>query len=675
MNSCHSHSPKTTTKASEENSCHCHCCHCHDKDVPHKESLFGEWGAPALTLLLLFTAWAAGHFGNPTIARWLGSWWMYAAAAWPVGWPVLKGAWSELRRGSFFTEFTLMTLAGIGAFAIGEYVEGVAVLLFYAIGERFQERAVGKARRSIEALTRLRPERVTIEAADGLREVAPEAVQPDTIIHVPVGGRVPIDGLLMDGDSELDTAALTGESLPRLIREGEEVSAGMIATTHALRLRTLRPYSESALARILRMVEEAAARKAPTELFIRRFARYYTPAVVVLALSVLLWAWWSHGALTMTDVRSALIFLVVSCPCALLIGVPLTYYHGIGSASAAGVLFKGGQSLDTLAKIKGVAFDKTGTLTEGQLQLREIVPTREMTAADLLRLAAICERPSTHPVARALWRAAEERFGATETATWPHAEGMEEQPGRGITAQLGGQRIHIGRIEWLEGHGVQLPEAQEAATLSQQATPAHHAEGTLIYCAVDGRFVGSLAFCDTLRPTSRQAVAALRKLGVRWISILSGDRKTAVAAMARELDVHDFRADLLPGDKERYIAETEKSIRGGVAFVGDGLNDAPAMAAATVGIAMGQHGSDAAIETADIVVQDSNPEAVARALRIATFTHRKAIINIVIALGAKGFVMLLGLWGYAPLWAAVLADTGVTLLCVLIAITGRRGNA
>ena len=580
-----------------------------------------------------------------------------------------------MRRGSFFNEFTLMTLAGIGAFAIGEYVEGVAVLLFYAIGERFQERALGKARRSIEALTRLRPERVTIEAADGLREVAPEAVQPDTIIHVPVGGRVPIDGLLMDGDSELDTAALTGESLPRLIRKGEEVSAGMIATTHALRLRTLRPYSESALARILRMVEEAAARKAPTELFIRRFARYYTPAVVVLALSVLLWAWWSHGALTMTDVRSALVFLVVSCPCALLIGVPLTYYHGIGSASAAGVLFKGGQSLDTLAKIKGVAFDKTGTLTEGQLQLREIVPTREMPAAELLRLAAICERPSTHPVARALWRAAEERFGATETATWPNAEGMEEQPGRGITAQLGGQRIHIGRIEWLKGHGVQLPEDREAATLSQPTTPAHHAEGTLIYCAVDGRFVGSLEFCDTLRPTSRQAVAALRKLGVRWISILSGDREAAVATMARELDVHDFRADLLPGDKERYIAETEKSIRGGMAFVGDGLNDAPAMAAATVGIAMGQHGSDAAIETADIVVQDSNPEAVARALRRATFTHRKAIINIVIALGGKGFVMLLGLWGYAPLWAAVLADTGVTLLCVLIAITGRRGNA
>lgn len=659
-------------EAQEESTCHCHSCHCHDKDSHHEGSLCREWGAPALALLLLLTAWAGGRFGSPAAAQWLGSWWMYAAAAWPVGWPVLKGAWSELRRGSLFNEFTLMTLAGIGAFAIGEYVEGVAVLLFYAIGERFQERALGKARRSIEALTCLRPERVTVEAADGLREFSPEAVQPDTLIRVPAGGRVPIDGLLMDGDSELDTAALTGESLPRLIREGEEVSAGMIATTHALRLRTLRPYTESALARILRMVEEAAARKAPTELFIRRFARYYTPLVVALAVSVLLWAWWSHGVVTMDDVRSALVFLVVSCPCALLIGVPLTYYHGIGTASAVGVLFKGGHSLDALAKVKGVAFDKTGTLTEGRLQLREIYPARDFPAVDLLRLAAICERPSTHPVARALWRAAEERFGTTVAETWPAAEGMEEQPGRGVTARIGGQTVCIGRAEWLAGQGVPLPETPETAAPSRQPTAARHAAGTLVHCAAGGRYVGSLEFCDTLRPTSRTAVAALRKLGVRWISILSGDRKAAAAAMARELDVRDFRADLLPGDKERCIAEMEQTLRGGVAFVGDGLNDAPAMATATVGIAMGQHGSDAAIETADVVIQDSNPEAVARALRIAAFTHRKAIANIVIALGAKGFVMLLGLWGCAPLWAAVLADTGVTLLCVLVAITGRR---
>lgn len=586
-----------------------------------------------------------------------------------VAFPLLREAMETWRKGSFMNEYTLMILASAGAFGIQEYAEGIAVLLFYTVGERFQEKAVKKARRHIEALVRLRPEKVIVERNEDHVEMTPEEIEVGSIIRIPAGGRIPIDAVLLSPCCELDTSALTGESLPRTFHAGEEILAGTVNTTCPLRLQTLRPYSESALARIMKMVEEARHRKAPTELFIRRFARIYTPIVITLALAVMLCTWLT-GTLTGADAfHAGLVCMVVSCPCALLIGVPLTYFCGIGKASAHGILFKGGHCMDAISGIKAVAFDKTGTLTLGKLQVVKVtaLPVRTplpilplcTPEARILLLSAAIESSSTHPVAQAICEAAK----CLQSYPIPTATEVREEPGRGMRGIADGLEVRVGRRQWLKDAGITIPDTVE----NQIGTAS-----TQVHCAIGGIHIGCIHMEDRERPQAADAIAALRKKGVQQVYLLSGDGEEAVTPLAERLGMDGQHSELLPGEKAQWVRLFEAQTGHPLMFVGDGLNDAPALAAARIGIAMGANGSDASVETADVVIQDNNLCSVAHAVSIARTTRFRAIACIFLALGSKLAVMILGFLGYASLWAAVLADTGVTLLCVLVAMYGGR---
>ena len=546
----------------------------------------------------------------------------YLAAYFPVGLPVLREAWNGMRQRDFFTEYTLMSLAAIGAFYIGEYPEGVAVMLFYSIGEALQERAVERARRNIRALVDIRPEQANV-LVEGKPVAMPAAqVVPGRTIEVLPGGRVPLDGVLLSEAAPFNTAALTGESTPRTIRKGEEVLAGMISSLQPVRIEVTRPYGESALSRILSMVEEAAARKAPAELFIRRFARIYTPVVTGLAvLIVALPGLWSllHGGFAYSFdewLSRALVFLVASCPCALVISIPLGYFSGIGVASKAGVLFKGGSYLDTIARVNTVVFDKTGTLTEGLFEVREVHVAPGVNSGELLGWVASAERTSTHPVARAVVQYAE-REGVALLAS----EGAVEIAGHGIRAEFDGKQLLVGNTRLMARFGVEYPSEVDAIP------------ETIVVCALDGRYAGYLVIAD--KP------------------------KEAVS---------EARGDLLPEGKMEILEALRGEPGKVTAFVGDGFNDAPALATSDVGVAMGALGSDAAIETADVVIQSDQPSRLPAAIRIGRLTHRIVRQNILLAIGVKVVVLTLGALGIATMWEAVFADVGVTLLAVLNAV-------
>ena len=566
----------------------------------------------------------------------------YLAAYFPVGLPVLREAWNGMRQRDFFTEYTLMSLAAIGAFYIGEYPEGVAVMLFYSIGEALQERAVERARRNIRALVDIRPEQANV-LEDGKPVAMPAAqVVPGRTIEVLPGGRVPLDGVLLSEAAPFNTAALTGESTPRTIRKGEEVLAGMISSLQPVRIEVTRPYGESALSRILSMVEEAAARKAPAELFIRRFARIYTPVVTGLAvLIVALPGLWSllHGGFAYSFdewLSRALVFLVASCPCALVISIPLGYFSGIGVASKAGVLFKGGSYLDAIARVNTVVFDKTGTLTEGLFEVREVHVAPGVNSGELLGWVASAERTSTHPVARAVVQYAE-REGVALLAS----EGAVEIAGHGIRAEFDGKQLLVGNTRLMARFGVEYPSEVDAIP------------ETIVVCALDGRYAGYLVIADKPKEDAARAVAELKSLGIEDIRILSGDREALVANLGRRLGVSEARG----GEPGKVTA-----------FVGDGFNDAPALATSDVGVAMGALGSDAAIETADVVIQSDQPSRLPAAIRIGRLTHRIVRQNILLAIGVKVVVLTLGALGIATMWEAVFADVGVTLLAVLNAV-------
>ena len=559
----------------------------------------------------------------------------YLAAYFPVGLPVLREAWNGMRQRDFFTEYTLMSLAAIGAFYIGEYPEGVAVMLFYSIGEALQERAVERARRNIRALVDIRPEQANV-LEDGKPVAMPAAqVVPGRTIEVLPGGRVPLDGVLLSEAAPFNTAALTGESTPRTICKGDEVLAGMISSQHPVRIEVTRPYGESALSRILSMVEEAAARKAPAELFIRRFARIYTPVVTGLAvLIVALPGLWSllHGGFAYSFdewLSRALVFLVASCPCALVISIPLGYFSGIGVASKAGVLFKGGSYLDAIARVNTVVFDKTGTLTEGLFEVREVHVAPGVNSGELLGWVASAERTSIHPVARAVVQYAE-REGVALLAS----EGAVEIAGHGIRAEFDGKQLLVGNTRLMARFGVEYPSEVDAIP------------ETIVVCALDGRYAGYLVIADKPKEDAARAVAELKSLGIEDIRILSGDREALVAIL-----------EALRGEPGKVTA-----------FVGDGFNDAPALATSDVGVAMGALGSDAAIETADVVIQSDQPSRLPAAIRIGRLTHRIVRQNILLAIGVKVVVLTLGALGIATMWEAVFADVGVTLLAVLNAV-------
>ena len=642
---------------------HCHCtCHEHH----HGEGCTGtdsrkEWMRIIASALLLFagiglSAADAAFFRNEGLRL---AW--YLAAYLPMGLPVMKEAWEEIVHGDVFNEFTLMTLATIGAFYIGEYPEGVAVMLFYSLGELFQERAVGRARHSIRALLDVRPETATVIRNTQPVVVNPREVRPGEVIEVKTGERVPLDGTLLNETAAFNTSALTGESLPRTLHEGEDVLAGMIATDKAVRLSVIRPFEDSALSRILAMVQEASERKAPAELFIRKFARIYTPAVTGLAALIVLLPWvWSlmhpvFGYVFADWLYRGLVFLVISCPCALVVSIPLSYFGGIGAASRLGILFKGGNYLDAITKIDTIVFDKTGTLTQGTFEVKSCRCAKDVNEASLLHAVASAEQSSTHPVAKAIVRHARQ----AGIAPLPTGE-VKELAGFGLETTVDGEAILVGNARLMERHGIACP------------TDLPDNEGTLILCAISGRYAGCLCLADTLKDDAPQAIRDLQALNIQNIQILSGDKQEIVTTFARRLGITQAYGNLLPDGKVKHIEQLKQDPARRIAFVGDGINDAPSLALSHVGIAMGRLGSDAAIETADVVLQTDQPSKIATAIRAGRQTRRIVWQNIVLALGIKLAVLILGACGLASLWAAVFADVGVAFLAILNAVRLQR---
>ena len=571
----------------------------------------------------------------------------------PVGFPVMVEVWKSIRQKDIFNEFSLMLLATIGAFCIGEYPEGVAVMLFYSVGERVQHRAVDRARRNIRRLLDVRPEKALVLRQGKEQSVFPGEVEVGEMIMVKPGERIPLDGLLQEEYALFDTSALTGESLPRTINRGEEVLAGMIVSGQAIRLKVTKPYEQSALARILALVQDASERKAPAELFIRRFARIYTPVVFLLALSIMLlpalvaafhpgfdyffkdWAY------------RGLVFLVISCPCALVISVPLGYFGGIGAASRKGILFKGGNYLDAITHVNTVVFDKTGTLTTGHFQVSSM-EADTVSSQRLLSILLTLEEKSTHPVAQAVTRYALQegagRIGVTH---------LQEYPGYGLEGVIEGKNVLVGNIRLLTDRGITVP-----AGISERVA-------TVVVCAIAGKYAGHLLLSDTLKADAVEAIGRLKQLHIDNIQLLSGDKKEIVAIFAKTLGIRHARGRLLPEDKAAYLEKLNAEAGVSAAFVGDGMNDAPVLALSDVGIAMGGLGADAAIESADVVIQTDQPSKVATAISIGRATRRIVKQNIAGAIGVKSLILIAGACGFVTLWAAVFADVGVALLAVL----------
>ena len=563
-----------------------------------------------------------------------------------IGWDVLWRAGRNLTRGQIFDEHFLMSLATIGALAIGEYPEAVFVLLFYQVGELFQSCAVGRSRRSIAALMDIHPDTARVERDGALEEVDPDEVSSGDVIVIKPGERVPLDGVILEGSSALDTAALTGESLPRSVSPGADVISGCINLTGLLRVQVTKPFEESTVARILELVENASGRKARAEAFITKFARYYTPAVVVAAVLLALipplffqggWGDWLGRACS---------FLVISCPCALVISVPLAFFGGIGGASRAGILIKGGNYLEALANTETVVFDKTGTLTRGVFNVTAIHPEQEREA-DLLELAALAESWSDHPIAHSI----REAYGAELDTS--RVTGVEERSGRGVQVQVDGRTVCVGNDTLMEEIGI--------------AWHPCHQVGTTVHVAVDGVYMGHLVISDQVKEDAADAIRALRACGVRKTVMLTGDAQAVGEDVARRLGLDEVHAQLLPADKVDRVEDLlrQTSPRGALAFVGDGINDAPVLSRADIGIAMGALGSDAAIEAADVVLMDDKPSKIALAIRIARKTRSIVRQNIVFALGVKFLVLGLGAFGLANMWEAVFADVGVSVIAIL----------
>ena len=563
-----------------------------------------------------------------------------------VGWDVLWRAVRNITRGQVFDENFLMALATVGAFATGEYPEGVAVMLFYQVGEWFQSYAVGRSRQSIASLMDIRPDYANIERDGKLQRVDPDSVAVGDVIVVKAGEKIPLDGVVLEGASAVDTAELTGESLPRDVQPGDDVVSGCINKSGLLRVRVTKIFGESTVAKILDLVENSSSKKARAENFITRFARYYTPAVVIAAALLAVVPPLALGYAWNEWIHRALIFLVISCPCALVISVPLSFFGGIGGASKRGVLVKGSNYLEVLADAEIVVFDKTGTLTKGVFNVTAVHPDR-VSEARLLELAALAESYSDHPISRSLREAYGKELESARVSD------VEELSGRGVRAVIDGHTVCAGNDKLMEEVGV----------------PWHpcHRIGTTVHVSLDGEYVGHIVISDELKPDAAEAIAELKRRGVRKTVMLTGDAKAVGESVAKELGIDEVHAQLLPGDKVDRVEALlkEKSPRGKLAFVGDGINDAPVLSRADIGIAMGALGSDAAIEAADIVLMDDKPSKIAVAMSIAKKTLPIVHQNIVFALGVKALVLLLGAAGMANMWEAVFADVGVSFIAIL----------
>ena len=571
-----------------------------------------------------------------------------------IGHDVLRKAFMGIKNGEVFDENFLMAIATVGAVACGEYSEGVAVMLFYQIGELFQSYAVGKSRRNITALMDIRPDYANIETDGKLEQVDPDTVAIGSVIVVQPGEKVPIDGVVVEGTASLNTSALTGESLPRDVKAGDEIISGCIDMSGVLKIRTTKNFGESTVSKILELVEESSSRKSRSEAFISKFARVYTPAVCcsALALAVLppvinliagnpaAWANWIYRALT---------FLVISCPCALVVSIPLSFFAGIGGASKAGVLIKGSNYMETLSQTKIVVFDKTGTLTKGVFEVSGI-HHNELENEKLIELAAHAECASSHPISKSLQRAYGKPIDRSRVSD------IEEISGHGLTATVDGMKIAIGNDKLMEKLGV-------------DCIPCH-CVGTILHIAIDGKYAGHIVISDIEKPDARAAIAALKRTGVQKTVMLTGDTKRVAEQVAKDLGVDEVHSELLPADKVTQVEKllAEKSPKAKLAFVGDGINDAPVLSRADIGIAMGAMGSDAAIEAADVVLMDDDPMKISKAIGISRKCIRIVYENIVFALVVKAACLILGACGIADMWLAIFADVGVMILAVLNAI-------
>lgn len=584
---------------------------------------------------------------------------VYMVPYFVISYDILKKAFKGIIKGQVFDENFLMAVASVGAVAIavyenGSYNEAVAVMLFYQIGELFQSYAVGKSRRSISELMDIRPDYANIEVDGKIEQVDPDEVEVGSIIVVSAGEKVPIDGVIVEGSTTLDTAALTGESVPRSVKESDEVISGCINLTGTVRIRTTKPFGESTVSKILDLVENSSSKKSKSEQFISKFARIYTPAVCggALALAILppvvsliigkdaMWLTWIYRALT---------FLVISCPCALVISIPLSFFAGIGGASKEGVLVKGSNYLETLSKTKIVVFDKTGTMTKGNFEVTEIAPVG-VENNELLRLAAYAESYSSHPISKSIKSAYGKEIDNAKISD------VNEISGNGVSAIVDGKKIAVGNSKLMDKLGVEYTACSKV--------------GTVVYVAVDGKYCGYILISDALKPTSVAAVKAMKDCGVRKTVMLTGDSKKVADAVAKELGADEVYSELLPADKvsqvERLLAD--KGEKEKLAFVGDGINDAPVLSRADIGIAMGALGSDAAIEAADIVLMDDDPMKISKAIKISSKCLRIVNENIYFALGVKALCLILGAVGIANMWVAIFADVGVMVIAVLNAI-------
>ena len=572
-----------------------------------------------------------------------------------IGYDILKKAVKGILNRQVFDENFLMAVATVGAIALGDYKEGVAVMLFYQIGELFQSYAGGKSRRNISELMDIRPDYANVEQDGGLVQVDPDEVEIGTVILVKPGEKIPIDGIVVEGATSLNTSALTGESLPREAKEGDEVISGCINMTGLLKIRTTKEFGESTVSKILELVENSSSRKSRSENFISKFARIYTPAVCYGAVAlaflppIVRMVFMGLPADFGTWIYRALTFLVISCPCALVISIPLSFFAGIGGASKEGVLVKGSNYLETLSQTRYVVFDKTGTMTQGVFEVSGIYPAA-LSGEELVEYAACAESYSSHPISKSLKKAYGKEIDKNRVAD------VKEISGKGVTAQVDGRLVAAGNGKLMEQLGVPYTVCNEV--------------GTLVYVAVDGRFAGCILISDLLKPHAKEAIAALKNAGVTRTVMLTGDTKRVADAVAAELGIHEVCSELLPADKVSRVEEllARKSGKEKLAFVGDGINDAPVLSRADIGIAMGALGSDAAIEAADIVLMDDDPLKIAKAIRISRKCIRIVYENIYFAIGIKVICLILGALGIANMWAAIFADVGVMVIAVLNAI-------
>ena len=622
----------------------------HNHSSPDEVSNLKTYLPAIISFVMLILGIAVDYFDTFSFFKgWVRIVW-YTVAYIPVGLPVIKEGLKSIRNGDFFTEFFLMSIATLGAFAIGEYPEGVAVMLFYAVGELFQQAAVNRAKGNIKALLDVRPNEALVYRNGDFISVNPETVEIGEKIQVRVGEKVPLDGILLSDKGSFNTAALTGESKPATIQKEASVFAGSINLDGVIEVETTKEFKDSSIARILDMVQNATARKSKTELFIRKFARIYTPIVVFLAIGLTFLPYFFVDDYVFRDwLYRALIFLVISCPCALVISIPLGYFGGLGAASRNGILFKGASFLDAMTKVNTVVMDKTGTVTKGVFKIKEVVNTSAFAEAEFMQYLMAMEEQSTHPIAKAImeYKADGADYDATD---------VTEIAGKGLKGTVKGKTVLVGNKALMTSNTIDVPSETDSIVES------------IVMVGIDGKFAGYVTIADELKEDAHQAIKEIRASGITKIIMLSGDKDSITQQVAKELGIDWAKGGLLPEDKLNEVEKLKAQPGTKVAFIGDGINDAPVLAASDLGIAMGGLGSDVAIETADVIIQNDQPSKIARAIKIGRSTRSIVWQNIVLAFGVKIIVLILGAGGLATMWEAVFADVGVALLAILNAV-------